>query len=121
MTADLRPFHLDRPPFKSAVVAIAIPVFTFAPKTYRALVGFRLNQMYRRLRAIDASLHNEIANSDISPLETELASINRSIHLLGVPMQHLDLFFNIKSHLDLVRINLDLRRAELQSRMIKAA
>jgi TRAP-type uncharacterized transport system substrate-binding protein len=105
----------------TTVVAIAIPVFSFAPKTYRSLVEFRLNQMYRRLRAIDASLHKEIATADISLLETELASINRSIHLLGVPMQHLDLFFNIKSHLDLVRINLDLRRAELQSRMIKAA
>jgi hypothetical protein len=105
----------------TTVVAIAIPVFSFAPKTYRGLVTFRLNQMYRRLRAIDASLHKEIAASDISLLETELASINRSIHLLGVPMLHSDLFFNIQNHLDVVRVNLGLHRSKLQSQRAKVA
>jgi hypothetical protein len=105
----------------TTVVAIAIPVFGLAPKTYRGLVSFRLNQMYRRLRAIDASLHNEIATTDISLLETELASIDRSIHLLGVPMLHSDLFFNIQTHLDLVRVNLGLRRDRMKGQMVKAA
>jgi TRAP-type uncharacterized transport system substrate-binding protein len=105
----------------TTVVAIAIPVFSLAPKTYRGLVSFRLNQMYRRLRAIDASLHNEIATTDISLLETELASIDRSIHLLGVPMLHSDLFFNIQTHLDLVRVNLGLRRDRMKGQMVKAA
>jgi hypothetical protein len=84
-------------------------------------VSYRLGSLYRRLRAIDASLHKESTTSDLSLLETELASINRAIHSLGVPMQHSDLFFSIKSHLDLVRINLGLRRAELQSHIARAA
>ena len=105
----------------TAVVAIALPLFSFGPKAYRGLVAYRLGSLYRRLRAIDASLHKEITTSDISLLETELASVNRAVHLLGVPMQHSDLFFSIKSHLDLVRINLGLRRAELQSHIAKAA
>jgi hypothetical protein len=36
-------------------------------------------------------------------------------------MLHSDLFSNIQTHLDLVRVNLGLRRARLQSQMAKAA
>jgi hypothetical protein len=36
-------------------------------------------------------------------------------------MQHSDLFFSIKSHLDLVRIQLGLRRAELAAGLPRAA
>jgi hypothetical protein len=84
-------------------------------------VEYRLGSMYRRLREIEASLHKDVTISELSALEAELASINRAIHLLGVPKQHSDLFFSIKSHLDLVRMDLGLRRVELQSQMAKAA
>jgi hypothetical protein len=57
----------------------------------------------------------------VSALEAELESVDREIHLLGVPMQHSDLFFSIKSHLDDVRTRLGSRRAELRGQMIKAA
>jgi hypothetical protein len=36
-------------------------------------------------------------------------------------MQHSDLFFSIKSHLDLVRVQLGLRRAELEAGVARAA
>ncbi len=77
--------------------------------------------MYRRLREIEASLEEDVTIPEVSALEAKLASVNRAIHLLGVPKQHSDLFFSIKSHLELVRVDLGLRRAELQSRMTKAA
>ena len=35
--------------------------------------------------------------------------------MLSVPMQHPDLILSIKSHLDLVGVQLRLRRAELQA------
>jgi hypothetical protein len=57
--------------------------------------------MYRRLREIEASLEEDLTISEVSELEAELASVNRAIHLLGVPKQHSDLFFAIKSHLEL--------------------
>lgn len=101
--------------------AIAFPLFSFAPKLFRSFVEYRLGSMYRRLREIEASLQKDVNISELSALEAELASVNGAIHLLGVPKQHSDLFFSIKSHLDLVRINLGLRRVELQSRMSKAA
>jgi TRAP-type uncharacterized transport system substrate-binding protein len=101
--------------------AIVFPLFSFAPKLFKSFVEYRLGALYRRLRAIEANLQKDVAISEVSALESELASVNRAIHLLGVPKQHSDLFFSIKSHLDLVRIDLGLRRAELQSQITKAA
>jgi hypothetical protein len=102
------------------LIAIVLPLFSYAPKLYRGFVTYRLGAIYRRLRRIEASLQREVTASEVSALEAELVSVDRSIHSLGVPMQHSDLYFSIKSHLELVRIDLGLRRAELQGRMMKA-
>jgi hypothetical protein len=36
-------------------------------------------------------------------------------------MQHPDMFFSIKSHLDLVRVQIGLRRAELEAGLTRTA
>jgi TRAP-type uncharacterized transport system substrate-binding protein len=101
--------------------AIVFPLFSFAPRLFKSLVGYRLGALYRRLRAIEANLQKDLSVAEVSALESELESVNRAIHLLGVPKQHSDLFFSIKSHLELVRIDVGLRRAELQSQFSKTA
>ena len=73
--------------------AIAFPLFSFAPKLFRSFVEYRLGSMYRRLRAIEASLQKCASPSEVSALETELENVDREIHSLGVPKQHSDLFF----------------------------
>jgi len=103
------------------VFAIILPLFSYAPKLYKGLVEYRLNSMYRRLRAIEAILHRDIASAEVAGLEADLASVDRAIHLLAIPMQHSDQFFAIKSHLDLVRVRLGLRRAELATASARAA
>jgi hypothetical protein len=101
--------------------AIAFPLFSFAPKLFRSFVEYRLGSMYRRLRAIEASLQKCASPSEVSALETELENVDREIHSLGVPKQHSDLFFSIKSHLDDVRAHLRSSRAKLLSQTAKAA
>jgi len=59
--------------------------------------------------------------AEISMLENELGSIDRKISIFGVPIKHSDLLFSIKSHLDVVRIRLGLRHAELLKSATKAA
>jgi TRAP-type uncharacterized transport system substrate-binding protein len=103
------------------VFAVILPLFSYAPKLYKGLVEYRLNSMYRRLRAIEAILHREIAYAEVAGLETDLAGVDRAIHLLAIPMQHSEQFFSIKSHLDLVRVRLGLRRAELAAELTRAA
>jgi uncharacterized protein len=101
--------------------AIAFPLFSFAPKLFKSLVQYRLGSMYRRLRAIEARLQHCASPLEASAFETELDGIDREIHLLGVPMQHSDLFFSIKSHLDDVRAHLGSSRAKLLGQGTKAA
>jgi TRAP-type uncharacterized transport system substrate-binding protein len=97
------------------VFAIILPLFSYAPKLYKWMVEYRLHAMYRRLRAIEALLHRGAASAEVNALEADLAGVDRAIHLLAIPMQHSDQFFSIKSHLDLVRVQLGLRRAELDA------
>jgi hypothetical protein len=101
--------------------AIVIPLFNFAPKLFKSLVEYRLGYMYRRLRTIEASLQHCTSPSVVSALESDLDGVDRDIHLLGIPMQHSDLFFSIKSHLDDVRAHLGSSRAKLLSQKSKAA
>jgi hypothetical protein len=100
--------------------AIVFPLFNLAPKLFKSLVEYRLGSMYRRLWELEASLQKDVNASEVSAFEAELASIDRKISILGVPMKHSDMFFSIKSHLDVVRMRLGLRRAELQSQVAKA-
>ncbi len=101
--------------------AIAFPLFSFAPKLFKSFVQYRLGSMYRRLRAIEARLQQCASPLEVSALEPELEGIDRQIHLLGVPMQHSDLFFSIKAHLDDVRAHLESSRAKLLSQGTRAA
>jgi hypothetical protein len=95
-----------------AVIAIVVPLFSYAPKFYKGLVGIRLNSMYRRLRLIEASLQKDVSASEAAALETDLEGVDRAIHSLAVPVRYSDMFFSIKSHLDLVRTRLRARRTE---------
>jgi hypothetical protein len=80
-----------------------------------------LRSMYRRLRTIEASLQKDVGIFEVRALEADLESVDRAIHILGVPMRHSDLFFSLKVHIDLVRTRLGSRRAELLTQVIKAA
>jgi hypothetical protein len=81
----------------------------------------RMDTKWGTLRTIEASLQKEITASQVSELEAGLDGVDRAIHLLSVPVRHSDLFFSIKSHIDLVRARLASRRGELRGPVIKAA
>jgi hypothetical protein len=100
----------------AAVVAIVLPLFSYAPKGYKWLVNERLNAMYRRLRRIEARLQDDMTAADVAALEADLDGVDRAIHRLAVPMRYSGVYFSVKSHLDLVRTRIGSRRAELAAR-----
>jgi len=51
------------------VIAIVIPLFSYAPRLYKWLVEYRLRALYRRLRAIEASLQKSVTVLEISTLD----------------------------------------------------
>jgi hypothetical protein len=77
----------------AAVVAIVLPMFSYAPRLYRSLVENRLRSLYRRLRAIEASLQKDSTVAEQAALEADLESVDRATNILGVPMRHSELFF----------------------------
>lgn len=102
-------------------IAIGLPLFSFAPKLYRGLVEYRLGAIYRRLRAIEARLQKGVTTSEVLTLEADLERVDQEIGNLGVPMQHSQLFFSIKSHVDDVRARLAARLAQTRSQKAKVA
>jgi len=104
-----------------AVVAIIIPMFSYGPDLYRWLVQYRMRALYRRLRAIETTLQTAATAPEITALDGEIESLDRAIHGLGVPMKHSDLYFTLKSHLNLVRTRIGLRHTELSSKRITAS
>jgi len=85
------------------------------PSSTNGLVEHRLRAMYRRLRVIEAILHNDVASTKSRPRRDLPASPRH--YLLSIPMQLRTVLLD-QIALDLVRIQLGLRRAELETRLI---
>jgi hypothetical protein len=93
-------------------IAIVIPLFTYTPRLYGWLLRLRMARLYRRLRAVDARLQNELTAAEISALQADLENIRRSATIL--PVRHSDLFFSLLMHIDRTRARLGELRPERQ-------
>jgi TRAP-type uncharacterized transport system substrate-binding protein len=85
-------------------LAIALPVFSFAPRLYGWLVQEYLRRLYRRLRVVENALRAGPATSQAETLQNELADIDQAAG--AVPMRNSDLYFMLKYHLDRTRSGL---------------
>jgi hypothetical protein len=90
-----------------AVVAIVLPVFTYAPKLYLWFVRDQISKLYRRLRMVDKALLTELTAANVQSLRTDLENIDRAASV--VPMRNSDLFFDLRTHIDRTRAHLDAR------------
>jgi TRAP transporter TAXI family solute receptor len=97
------------------LTAIAVfPLLSYGPRIYRWFVEYRLLKLYKRLRSIERHLKDNIAIKDVEELKAQVESLDREIVALGVPMRHSDIYFTMKSHLNLVRNRLDMRSIQLR-------
>ena len=90
--------------FIVAALAIALPVFSFAPRLYNWFVQDQIRRLYRRLRSIDNALLAPALPQQIAALQSELAEIDRAAS--DVSMQNSDLYFALRYHLDRTRARL---------------
>ena len=95
-----------------AVLAIAIPVFTYAPRLYEWLLRIRLIRLYRRLRAGNARLKESLTADELAALQVDLEEIDRAANIL--PMRHSDMYFALLMHIDMTRTRLASRLVELR-------
>ncbi len=88
------------------IVAIIFPLFNYTPKLYLWLVRKRMAKLYRRLRIVEKELQTELSPVQAKNLSDELEDIDRAASFLGIPIGHLDLFFSLKTHINLIRSHL---------------
>ena len=87
--------------FVVAALAIALPVFSFAPRLYGWFVQERLRKLYRRLRIVEKALQAQTTKKQIEMLEDEIAEIDRATD--SISMRNSDLYFMLRYHLDRAR------------------
>jgi hypothetical protein len=78
-----------------------------------------MHDLYRRLRFVETEMQIALTASQLDVLQSDLERIEQSANNLGVPIRHSDLFFELKTHINLVRQRLELRRTVLQSKIRK--
>ncbi len=100
------------------VIAIVIPIFSFAPRLYVWLLQKYIEKLYRRLRVVEASLQTDMTARDIETLQTDLESVSRAANIL--PMRHSSLFFDLIMHIRFTRTELAARRDALRGEAILA-
>ena len=90
--------------FLLATLAIAFPVFGFAPRLYAWFIQQRLRHLYRRLRVIENAVQTKLTAAEAEALGAELDDIDKAT--MSVSMRHSDLYFMLRYHLDRTRSRL---------------
>lgn len=94
------------------VVAIAVPVFSYAPKVYLWILRRHILKLYRELRIVESGLVPGLSAEQLTRYNDDLEKIDRASGVL--PMRHSDLFFSLRAHIDLTRTRLRAALAEGQ-------
>ena len=92
------------------VLAVALPIFSYAPKVYQWLMRRHILTLYRNLRLLDAKIRSGLSTRDLTVLQTEVSDIEQAASVL--PMRHSDLFFQLRTQIDLTRGRLARAAAE---------
>jgi len=100
---------------------VLVPFSNLLPKLTSWVVRDRMRHLYRQLRIVEAIMQTELTGSQLDALQSDLENIEQSANNLGVPIRYSDLFFELKTHINLVRQRLGLRRAALQSEIRKVS
>jgi TRAP-type uncharacterized transport system substrate-binding protein len=100
---------------------VLVPFSRIVPNLSTWVIRNRMRDLYRRLRFVEAEMQTELTASQLDVLQTDLERIEQSADNIGVPIRHSDLFFELKTHIDLVRQRLGSRHAVLQSEIRKVS
>jgi TRAP-type uncharacterized transport system substrate-binding protein len=87
-----------------AVIAIGLPVFSYAPKLYLWFIRDRVRKLYRRLRIVDKALLTELTPPQVQALQKDLESIRRAASI--IPMRNSELFFDLENHIERTRTHI---------------
>ncbi len=99
------------------LLSIALPLGRFLPMLYTWTVRRRLLHWYKQMKALEASLDDNPALStvEISNARLELDRIDRGVSRINIPLQFSDQYYDLRSHIDLMRRQLEPRASSSAS------
>lgn len=88
------------------ILSIALPLAQVLPKLYAWTVRRRVYQWYRQMKSIETRLDHHPSEAQLAEAHAELDRIDRLAGRVKVPSNFSDMFYNLRSHIDLVRTRL---------------
>jgi hypothetical protein len=85
------------------LATVAIPIFKGIPALYKWRVRRRLDYWYGRLRQLEAAIVRGSGGTASAAHRSELDVIDRAVQRLNVPKAFTEAYYNLRSHIDLVR------------------
>jgi TRAP-type uncharacterized transport system substrate-binding protein len=90
-------------------IALLIPGLRMIPAAYRWQMQLRIRRWYRKLIALERELVREMEPAKQAELLQRLDEIERAAKHLKMPASFADQFYNLRAHIDYVRLKLDRR------------
>jgi hypothetical protein len=83
------------------IIAILLPLSRIVPPLYQFRIRSRVFRWYGQLRAIELQMQDE--GADPAHLAKELASLERKVSGISVPLSYADELYALRNNIDLVR------------------
>ena len=92
------------------LLTLLIPLIRLTPPIYRWRIRSRIYRWYEVLRRIDQELSDASAGRSILIHQAELERIEAELREINVPLSHMEEFYNLRLHLELVSRRVNERR-----------
>jgi len=91
------------------IAALLLPLSRVVPPLYEFRIRSRVFRWYGQLRTLELQMQQE--DADATQLERELASLERKVAAIVVPLSYADELYALRNNINLVRRRLDERPA----------
>ena len=91
------------------ILTILLPLFRILPMLYTWTVKRRLYSWYRQMKALEARIDQNPSPASMAEAHDELERIDRAVSRIRVPINFSDQFYNLRSHIDVIRLRLQPR------------
>lgn len=92
-------------------LTVLLPLVKVVPWLYRWRIRQRLFYWYRQLRQLEERVVSVTGGESVAKLKLELDEIDQSVSLVPAPIEFAEQFYNLRSHVELVRQRLGPRAA----------
>lgn len=93
------------------LVTVMLPLMKIVPWLYRWRIRQRLFHWYRKLRELEKRVNASTLVASVPELRAELDEIDQSVSLVPAPIEFAEQFYNLRSHVELVRQRLETKAA----------